>query len=111
MEIKKIISNLMQSNSYCLVSDNEFLIVECSHGLDEIRDLVGEFDFIDKNNQKIENSNVLGNNYSQNEMHSTMRVLVHRLVQYTNSFQNFFRYHCRYLHLLLLVFHSHLKRM
>ena len=52
MEIKEIISNYMPSNSYCLVSDNEFLIVECSHSLDEIRDLVGEFDFVDKNNQK-----------------------------------------------------------
>ena len=72
MEIKEIISSYMPSNSYCLVSDNEFLIVECSHSLDEIRDLVGEFDFIDKNNQNIENSSSLGNNYSQNEMHSTM---------------------------------------
>ena len=72
MEIKEIISKSMQSNSYCLVNDNEFLIVECSHSLDEIRDLVGEFDFVDKNLQNIENSSSLGNNYSQNKVHSTM---------------------------------------
>ena len=72
MEIRQLISNSIPANMYCLISGDEFLVVDCGHSLAELKDLMGEFDFL--NSTMLKNSKIptFKENYSQNEAHSTM---------------------------------------
>ena len=66
MEIIKLRENGL-SNTFLIVEQDKFLLVDPSSSIDEVRDEIGEFQIL-----KREDISISMPNYSQNDMHSTL---------------------------------------